>query len=65
MTAPAPRMRWWGWGEDGHDEPLPPATLALLAGELGALPARRDPVALDEVWLPDAQLPARARERLA
>ena len=65
MTAPAPRMRWWGWGEDGHDAPLSPAQLALLEGELGALPPRRDPVALDDARLPDATLPDAARAALA
>ncbi len=65
MTAPAPRMRWWGWGEDGHDAPLSASAQALLAAELGALPAgHRDPVALDDVRLPAPALPAAARERL-
>jgi alkyldihydroxyacetonephosphate synthase len=59
-------MRWWGWGEDGHAVALPPAAEALLRDELGADPeARRPPVALDEVSLPDSRLPAAARERLA
>jgi alkyldihydroxyacetonephosphate synthase len=65
MTVPPPRMRWWGWGEDGHDAPLSPAALALLEAELGPLPPRRDPVALDAVRLPDAALPAHVREALA
>jgi alkyldihydroxyacetonephosphate synthase len=66
MSAPAPRMRWWGWGEDGHDEPLSDAARALLAEQLGPLPAgRRDPVALGDVRLPAPALPAAARERLA
>jgi alkyldihydroxyacetonephosphate synthase len=65
MSSVAPRMRWWGWGEDGHDAPLSAAALALLAGELGALPAgRRDPVALGDVRLSAPALPASARERL-
>jgi alkyldihydroxyacetonephosphate synthase len=66
MTAPAPRMRWWGWGEDGRDAPLPAGARRLLEAEVGALPARRtDPVALEDVRLPDPALPAGARERLA
>jgi alkyldihydroxyacetonephosphate synthase len=66
MSAPAPRMRWWGWGEDGHDAPLPAATLAMLAGALGPLPSgRRDPVALNDVRLPEPALPQAARARLA
>ncbi|HEX5146684.1 MAG TPA: FAD-binding oxidoreductase [Conexibacter sp.] len=65
MTAPAPRMRWWGWGEDGHDAPLPAGAQALLVEQLGELPAgRRDPVALDRVRLPASALGDAARERL-
>jgi alkyldihydroxyacetonephosphate synthase len=58
-------MRWWGWGEDGHDVPLPGPALALLRDELGADPAaRHGPVALEEVRLPEPRLPAAARIRL-
>jgi alkyldihydroxyacetonephosphate synthase len=58
-------MRWWGWGEDGHAVALPPAAEALLRDELDADPeARRPPVALDDVALPESRLPAAARERL-
>ena len=35
-------MRWWGWGEDGHDVALPEHALAswvvLSAGQAGQLP---------------------------
>ena len=59
-------MRWWGWGEDGHAVPLPPAAEALLRDELGADPeARRPPVPFEQVSVPDSRLPAPARERLA
>jgi alkyldihydroxyacetonephosphate synthase len=59
-------MRWWGWGEDGHAVPLPPAAEGLLRDELGVDPAtRRPPVALEQVSVPDSRLPAPARERLA
>jgi alkyldihydroxyacetonephosphate synthase len=59
-------MRWWGWGEDGHAVPLPPAAEALLRDELEADPeTRKPPVALEQVSLPDPGLPAAARERLA
>ena len=59
-------MRWWGWGEDGHSVPLPPAAEGLLRDELGADPGvRKPPVALDQVALPDPGLPGAARERLA
>ena len=59
-------MRWWGWGEDGHDVTLPPAADELLRGELGLDPAARsEPVALDDVRLPEPALPSGLRERLA
>jgi alkyldihydroxyacetonephosphate synthase len=58
-------MRWWGWGEDGHDAPLPAGAQRMLAAELGALPSRREPVALDAVALPESALPTAARERVA
>ncbi|MDX6690584.1 MAG: alkyldihydroxyacetonephosphate synthase [Solirubrobacteraceae bacterium] len=58
-------MRWWGWGVDGHDGPLPKAAAALLRDELGAGGATLRPVELDRVELPGSQLPAGARERLA
>ena len=59
-------MRWWGWGEDGHSVPLPPAADGLLRDELGADPAnRKPPVAFEQVSVPDARLPDALRERLA
>jgi alkyldihydroxyacetonephosphate synthase len=59
-------MRWWGWGEDGHAVPLPPAAETLLSDELGADPElRRAPVPIEQVSVPDGRLPAPARERLA
>jgi alkyldihydroxyacetonephosphate synthase len=58
-------MRWWGWGEDGHDAPLSSAALAMLQQQLGTLPPRREPVALEDVRLPPSSLADGARERLA
>jgi alkyldihydroxyacetonephosphate synthase len=58
-------MRWWGWGEEGHQVTLPEPALALLRDELGAdLSARHEPVALEEVRLPQPRLPGGARARL-
>ena len=58
-------MRWWGWGEDGHEVSLPEPAVALLRDELGADPeARHAPVALEEVRLPEPRLPGAARSRL-
>ncbi len=65
MTAPEARMRWWGWGVDGHDRPLPKAAVALLRDELGAADDRLAPVALESIALPEPALPATARDQLA
>ena len=59
-----PHMRWWGWGTEGHDSPLPPAADALLSEELGASPARLVPSPLDRVELPDTRLPESAQAAL-
>jgi alkyldihydroxyacetonephosphate synthase len=59
-------MRWWGWGEDGHEVAIPEPAAAILRDELGIDESlRRRPVALEDVRLPEPQLPAAARERLA
>jgi alkyldihydroxyacetonephosphate synthase len=58
-------MKWWGWGEEGHQVTLPEPALALLRDELGADPsARHEPVALEDVRLPEPRLPGGARARL-
>jgi alkyldihydroxyacetonephosphate synthase len=58
-------MRWWGWGEDGHSVPLPPAAEGLLRDELGVDPqTRRPPVPFEQVRLPDIGLPGPALEKL-
>src|SRR3954447_10656625 len=59
-------MRWWGWGEDGHAVPLPPAAEDLLRDELGTDPGvRKPPVPFEQVSLPEPALPQTVRERLA
>ena len=66
MTDPlAPRMRWWGWGVDGHDAPLPRTAATLLRAELGVGGARAAPVALDQVGLPQPGLDETTRKHLA
>jgi alkyldihydroxyacetonephosphate synthase len=59
-------MRWWGWGEDGHDVALPEQALELLRSETGLDPASGSPhVALEDVRLPPSRLDASVRARLA
>ena len=59
-------MRWWGWGEGGHELALPDPVLALLRDELEVDPAaRHEPVELEAVRLPEPRLEASVRERLA
>jgi alkyldihydroxyacetonephosphate synthase len=59
-------MRWWGWGEDGHDVALPEQALELLRSETGLDPAAGSPhVALEDVRLPPSRLDASVRARLA
>ncbi|WP_354698269.1 hypothetical protein DSM112329_03937 [Paraconexibacter sp. AEG42_29] len=61
---PQPRQRWWGWGVDGHDGPLPEGAAKLLAAELGDGGERVEPVALDAVVVPPSTLAAAARTAL-
>jgi alkyldihydroxyacetonephosphate synthase len=65
MTAPNPRMRWWGWGVDRDATSLSPAVEALLRKQLGWTPRSAPAVALDDVVLPEPQLRRSARDDLA
>ena len=59
-------MRWWGWGEDGNEPELTPATEALLRDELEADPSvRRFPAQLDDLELPAPRLRPGAHAALA
>ncbi len=50
-------MRWWGWGEEGHDPDLTPAAEALLGDSLQADPSvRRTRARLDDLELPASRL---------
>ena len=58
-------MRWWGWGEDGHDPELTPAAEELLISELDADPeVRREPVSLEGVELEAPRLNPKAHAAL-
>ena len=64
MSAPDPRMRWWGWGEDGAGGTrLTPAAEAMLGRELAPSPAPPR-VELEDVALPDSSLDGAILERL-
>ncbi len=58
------RQRWWGWGVDGHDGPLPAGLEALLGEELGLGAERRGPPRLEALVLPPAALDAGTRAAL-
>lgn len=65
MDCTQPRMRWWGWGEDGHDGPVAPGARKLLSKVCGwPRGVNRPPVRLEDVHLPEPELPAAARARL-
>jgi alkyldihydroxyacetonephosphate synthase len=59
-----PAMKWWGWGEPGKQTELPPSGLARLRQLLRAPERRGDPVALESIELPRAELSGSTRERL-
>ena len=64
MDNTQPRMRWWGWGEDGHDGPVTPGAKKMLTKTCGwPRGVNRPPVELDAVHLPAADLPADSRAR--
>ena len=58
------RQRWWGWGVDGHDGPLPAEGDALLSHELGISSDRRGPPPLEALRLPRPALAPGARSAL-
>jgi len=58
------RQRWWGWGVDGHDQPLPADGDALLTAELGISPDRREPPPLEALVLPPSALAPGVRSAL-
>jgi alkyldihydroxyacetonephosphate synthase len=58
-------MKWWGWGEPGRGEELPPHVLDFLRAEIGISGEATPPVGLEEVKLPDSALPEPSRQALA
>ena len=64
MSAPDPRMRWWGWGVDADAPPMPASTEQLLAAAFGVAAEAPAPPSLDAVQLPHPDLPGEVRARL-
>ena len=65
MSAPDPRMRWWGWGVDRDATSLPDKAREMLRQAFGVDDEPSPPVGLDEVELPDPALPDDVRAELA
>ncbi|MDN6158275.1 MAG: FAD-binding oxidoreductase, partial [Brevibacterium sp.] len=64
MDNTQPRMRWWGWGEDGNDGPIKPRAKKMLTKNCGwPKGVHNPPVELEAVQLPAADLPDDARTR--
>ncbi len=58
-------MRWWGWGDDGHDSPPPAHGVAWLEGRLGApLGPSTPPPPIDAVRLTRTRLKRRVAAAL-
>jgi alkyldihydroxyacetonephosphate synthase len=49
--APAPEMRWWGWGDHAHPAALPANALGFLRESVGIATRPSPPVALERVRL--------------
>jgi alkyldihydroxyacetonephosphate synthase len=56
--APAPEMRWWGWGDPEHATALPPHALGFLRESVGIAARPSPPVALERVRLDTPTLSA-------
>ena len=65
MTAPEPRMRWWGWGVDSDATSLPDKARDMLRQAFSVDEDASPPVGLDDLKLDEPALPARARAGLA
>ena len=64
MTAPDPRMRWWGWGVDREATALPEKARELLRQAFSIEGEASSPASLDDVALGEPALPEAARAGL-
>lgn len=65
MSAPDPRMRWWGWGVDRDATSLPDKARDMLRQAFSIEGEPSPPVDLDDVQLPEVALASGVRDRLA
>ena len=65
MAELPPPMKWWGWGDAGRTESIPPPALDALRALLGAPERETPPVPLDQMRLSDPALKRKVREALA
>ena len=65
MTAPDPRMRWWGWGVDRDATALPEKARDMLRQAFSVEDEPSQPVPLEDVELPDGELAGDVRDGLA
>jgi alkyldihydroxyacetonephosphate synthase len=65
VSAPDPRMRWWGWGNDLDATSLPDKARHMLRQAFSIEGEPSSPVGLDDVRLPEPALAADVRSKLA
>ncbi|MGI5142221.1 MULTISPECIES: FAD-binding oxidoreductase [unclassified Streptomyces] len=58
-------MLWSGWGDPARATPLPDTVIGLLRDLLGVKPRSAEPVALEDITVPESHLAAAARQALA
>ena len=64
MSAPEPRMRWWGWGVDRDAMTLPESAQAMIEGGLGVKEPAPPRLELEAIGLPASRLDAGVRAQL-
>ena len=65
MSAPDPRMRWWGWGVDRDATSLPDKARDMLRQAFSIEDGPQPPVPLEDVELPEPALGGDLHSRLA
>jgi alkyldihydroxyacetonephosphate synthase len=64
MSAPDPRMRWWGWGVDRDATSLPDKARDMLRQAFSLDDEPSPPVSLEDIELPEPALPGEVRSAL-